>query len=113
MILTAQILKERRVYYLDCSYSMKTNGVWDKVRDNLIHAIENVSDETTELVVIPFACDNGGNLGSIMINKADETGKRSLINGIEKLSLNKKTMTYHDVPLDDFNTKRTATNRVT
>ena len=52
-------LKERRVYYLDCSYSMvKPNALWDKVRDNLINAIQNVNDEKTELIVIPFAKDN-------------------------------------------------------
>ncbi len=39
----AQVLKERRVYYLDCSYSMVTpNKIWGKVCDNLINAIENV-----------------------------------------------------------------------
>lgn len=55
----AQVLKERRVYYLDCSYSMvEPNKIWNKVCDNLINAIENVEDETTELVVVPFAFDN-------------------------------------------------------
>lgn len=54
----SQILKERRVYYLDCSYSMKEpNGIWDEVKDNLKNAIEKVTDETTELVVVPFAFD--------------------------------------------------------
>lgn len=54
----SQILKERRVYYLDCSYSMKQpNGIWDEVKENLKNAIEKVTDETTELVVVPFAFD--------------------------------------------------------
>ena len=34
---------------------MEQNGIWDVVRDNLINAIDNISDETTELIVIPFA----------------------------------------------------------
>ena len=35
----SQILKERRVYYLDCSYSMKEpNGIWDEVKENLKNA---------------------------------------------------------------------------
>ena len=53
-IVFAQLQQERRVYYLDCSYSMKSLKIWDKVRENLKTAIDNVGDETTELIVIPF-----------------------------------------------------------
>ena len=31
------------------------NGIWDEVKENLKNAIEKVTDETTELVVVPFA----------------------------------------------------------
>lgn len=47
---SAQILKERRVYYLDCSFSMKFLGLWDPVRENLKNAIDNISDEQAELL---------------------------------------------------------------
>lgn len=113
LIASAQILKERRVYYLDCSYSMEQNGIWNKVRDNLIEAIENVSDETTELLVIPFACDNNGGIKNQMTALADEAGKQRLISGIKGLALNNSTMTYHDIPLNDFYNNRTETNRIT
>ena len=52
--------KERRVYYLDCSYSMISNGLWKDVRDNLFKAIDNIEDalevienEEIEEVVLP------------------------------------------------------------
>ena len=107
-------MKERRVYYLDCSYSMVTNGLWEKVRDNLKKAIDNVSDETTELFVIPFAFDKqtAPKLSPIFAN-ATESGKSMIMSKIDALPMNKNTMTYHYVPIEDFYNKRVANDRIT
>lgn len=110
----AQILKERRVYYLDCSYSMETNGIWNSVRDNLKKAIDNVVDETTELIVIPFA-DNTSTNPTLkpMVQFATAAGKNKLKSQIDGLTLNKSTKTYHYIPLSDFYNNRVDNNRVT
>jgi hypothetical protein len=113
-VLNAQIQKERRVYYLDCSYSMVTNGIWDEVRNNLKTAIDNVSDETTELMVIPFAFDNKyhENLNAFT-EVATDNGKTSLKAKIDGLKTDKSTMTYHSDPLKDFYKSRVNNKRVT
>ncbi len=114
MSLSAQVTKERRVYYLDCSYSMKTNGIWNSVRNNLKKAIDNVNDETTELIVIPFA-DNTSTNPTLkpMVEFATSAGKNKLKSQIDRLTLNKNTMTYHYIPLSDFYSKRVDNDRVT
>lgn len=100
----SQILKERRVYYLDCSYSMKQpNGIWDEVKENLKNAIEKVTDETTELVVVPFAFDKNHHASLPAFSSlATSKGKDFLKNKINSLSVNKNSMTYHSDPLMDF-----------
>lgn len=114
LLAKSQILKERRVYYLDCSYSMKANGLWGKVRENLKNAIDNISDQTTEIIVIPFAdCCSTNPVLCPMIEYATETGKSKLKNRIDKLPMNKNTMTYHYIPLKDFYEKRVNDGRVT
>ena len=110
----AQVLKERRVYYLDCSFSMVTpNKIWDKVCDNLINAIENVEDETTELIVVPFAFDNHHhNALNAYKELATPQGKANLKNKIRSIKPNKSTMTYHSDALKDFYNNRIAPDRV-
>lgn len=107
-------MKERRVYYLDCSYSMVTpNKIWDKVCDNLIKAIDNVEDETTELIVVPFAFDNQHhNTLNAYKELATPQGKTNLKNKIKSIKPNKATMTYHSDALKDFYTNRVAPDRV-
>lgn len=114
IIVHSQILRERRIYYLDCSYSMVTNKLWDRVRDNLKNAIDNVSDETTELLVIPFAFDNShhAHLNAITA-KATASGKQLLKKKIDALCVSKNTMTYHSDPLNDFYSTRVNSNCVT
>lgn len=110
----AQILKERRVYYLDCSFSMVLNKLWDPVRDNLKKAIDNVSDETTELLVIPFAFNSLTHPKlSPIFAEATPAGKAILKSKIDALSMNKSTMTYHYVPIEDFYNNRVADDRIT
>lgn len=108
----SQILKERRVYYLDCSFSMASNKIWDDVCDNLKKAIDNVNDETTELIVVPFALDKSG---GIKVYKALATpaGKDSLKRQISAIVPNKSSMTYHIVPLEDFYSNRVDSAKVT
>lgn len=99
--------RERRVYYLDCSYSMKANGLWDKVKDNLKRAIDGVTDETTEILIIPFAFDKYHHPRLKAIEeKASENGKKRLKAQIDKLAMNKGTMTFHSDPIKDFNANR-------
>ena len=108
----AQILKERRVYYLDCSYSMVSNKIWDDVCDNLKKAIDNVNDETTELVVVPFALGHDGGIKTLSA-MATNKGKESLKNQISSIVPSKSSMTYHYVPLQDFYSNRVNPAKVT
>ena len=92
---------------------METNGIWNSVRDNLKKAIDNVVDETTELIVIPFA-DNASPKPKLKPMKefATADGKKKLKSQIDGLPMNKSTMTYHYIPLEDFY-DRVDNNRVT
>ena len=115
LLASAQILKERRVYYLDCSFSMVTNKLWKPVCDNLKNAIDKVSYEDTELLVVPFAFDSSyyPRLEAVSA-KADQTGKNKLkayIGGLPALKNN--TMTYHSNVLNDFYGQRVDDNKVT
>ena len=93
---------------------MKTNGIWDSVRDNLKKAIDNVVDETTELIVIPFADNTSRNPPlKPMREFATAAGKKNLKSQIDGLPMNKSTKTYHYVPLNDFYSYRVDNNRVT
>lgn len=102
------------MYYLDCSYSMVSNKLWDLVRDNLKKAVDNVSDETTELIVIPFAFDDqtAPRLSPICA-EANVAGKNMIKYRIDELATNKKTKTYHYVPIEDFYNNRVADDRIT
>ncbi len=112
LALWSQVLKETRVYYLDCSYSMKTNKIWDEVCDNLKNAIDNIDDETTELRVIPFALDQNGSI-KVFTALADAAGKNSLKKQIDAITPNKSSMTYHKVPLEDFYNNQVQPGKVT
>ena len=112
---SAQIMKERRVYYLDCSYSMiKPNNIWNEVCENLNEAIDNISDETTELMVIPFAFDNKHH-HSLSPFRAHATpeGKKKIKAEVRNISISSNTKTYHCDPLSDFYSNRINKNMVT
>ena len=113
--ISAQILKERRVYYLDCSYSMVSNKLWGPVRTNLVSAINNINDETIEIIIIPFA-DNTSTHPTLKPMKefATSSGKKKLkaqIYGLPDPSVHTKT--YHYIPINDFNYNRVHEDRVT
>lgn len=112
LVLWSQVLKERRVYYLDCSYSMTSNNIWNEVCDNLKKAIDDISDETTELIVIPFALDHDGGM-DIFTTVANNSGKNRLKKQIDAITPNKSSMTYHKVPLEDFYNHRVHPAKVT
>lgn len=110
IIAEAQVLKERRVYYLDCSFSMEKNKLWGKVRDNLKSAIDNINDETIEIFVIPFADNNLPNpVLKPMVAYATAAEKDALKAKISALPQpSTSTMTYHYIPVQDFWYKRVS-----
>lgn len=112
--LQAQRIKERRVYYLDCSYSMKQTGLWEPVCSDLKRAIDEVADETTELMVIPFAFDNATHQRlNAFSAQATPAGKQKLKDEIDGIVLNKNTKTYHIDPIRDYyENNRVAPNRI-
>lgn len=107
------ISKERRVYYLDATYSMITpSKLWNPVRNDLAKAINAIEDETTEVYVIAF----GGNGGTELMtwhDYATASGKERIIKGFQSFTPKTNTMTYLDRPLNDFYSNRVATNKVT
>lgn len=116
----AQDKKEKRVYYLDCSGSMVSSkgNIWSDVKTNLKSAISSVSDETTELLVIPFAF-NTSNDTSKPLNGvseyATEKGKERLKQYIDNLPTPnekfQKTKTFHNMPISDFVNYRIDKNK--
>ena len=57
------LIRERRVYYLDATYSMiKPSKLWDPVRNDLANAINAIEDETTEIYVVAFGGKGGTEL---------------------------------------------------
>ncbi len=113
-IVFAQLQQERRVYYLDCSYSMKSLKIWDKVRENLKTAIDNVGDETTELIVIPFT-DRRVNHFPLPVYTEFATlkGKQNLMKAIDGMICDKACNTVHNVPFSDFISNRIDSSKIT
>lgn len=89
--------------------------IWNEVRDNLISAIDNIQDETAEIIVIPFADNDLPNpVLKPMVAVATAAGKNNLKAKILALpEPSKKTMTYHRIPLLDFYNVRVSYDRVT
>lgn len=104
---------ERRVYYLDATYSMiKPSKLWDPVRNDLAKAINAIEDETTEIYVIAF----GGKGGTELMtwhDYATVSGKAKIISGFQGFTPKTNTMTYLDKPLNDFYNNRVAPGKVT
>lgn len=113
LMLCAQMHKERRVYYLDASYSMhKPNNIWEPVKKDLINAIKSVEDETTELVVFPFS--DASHDHTPVSAMATTAGKQKLIDFIDGYEYHDRTcMTVHNLPMTDFFNNRTKDDRLT
>lgn len=91
---------------------MISNKIWNDVCTNLKNAIDDIGDETTELIVIPFALDQNGGL-DVFSAVANESGKNSLKKQIDAISPTKSSMTYHKIPLQDFYNHRVQPAKVT
>ena len=99
VIICAQEIKERRIYYLDCSQSMSGIGrdaedIWDKITSKLKDAIADVSvSESTELIVLKFASTevSNDNLEGLT-KKATPQGKKELIDYINKFPNQTRTI---------------------
>lgn len=105
------VLSERRVYYLDATYSMVYNKLWESSKENLIKAIENIEDINTELVVVVFADDvkESRNVWEVWEEKATDEGKASLVSKIKGLPLPlRTTMTNLYRPWHDFYSRAKA-----
>lgn len=107
------ILGERRVYYLDATYSMiSPSKLWEPVRNDLAKAINAIEDETTEIYVIAFGGSGGTELKT-WHDYATSLGKENIISGFQSFTPQKNTMTYLDRPLNDFYSNKVASDKVT
>lgn len=107
------IIGERRVYYLDATYSMiKPSKLWNPVRNDLAKAINAIEDETTEIYVIAFG-GNGGSELKTWHDYATASGKDKIISGFQGFMPETNTMTYLDRPLNDFYSNRVSASQVT
>ena len=107
------IIGERRVYYLDATYSMiKPSKLWNPVRNDLAKAINAIEDETTEIYVIAFG-GNGGSELKTWHDYATVSGKDKIISGFQGFMPETNTMTYLDRPLNDFYSNRVSAGQVT
>ena len=104
---------ERRVYYLDATYSMiSPSKLWNPVRKDLANAINAIEDETTEIYVIAFGGNNGSEL-KVWNDYATDEGKSNVIKGFMGFNPKRNTMTYLDRPLKDFYSNRVESDRAT
>lgn len=104
---------ERRVYYLDATYSMiEPSKLWGPVTKDLAKAINAIEDETTEIYVIAFGGKGGTELKT-WHDYATVSGKEKIISGFLSFTPNKNTMTYLDRPLNDFYSNKVAPRKVT
>lgn len=112
---------ERRVYFLDATYSMLTNKVgnntlWEESKKNLIAAINQINDPATEIVVIAFA-DDKDPVNKIWIrleDKATDNGKHNIITQLNKIVPNQypSSLTNLDTPLKDFIEKESKSDKI-
>lgn len=103
--------EERRVYYLDVTHSMEELGLWDKVKEKLKTAIDNIEDERTEIIIVPFS-HNSFSLTSYS-RKATEMGKKELKSIIDGMStVDKKWGTDIYVTFNDFYNNRINRNKI-
>lgn len=106
-------MTERRVYYLDATYSMiSPSKLWDPVRKDLAKAINAIDDDNTEIYVVAFGGNNGTELKTWHALATDD-GKKQIIAGFMGFTPKKNTMTYLDRPLNDFYQSKADVSKVT
>lgn len=111
---------ERRIYFLDATFSLITNKVdnttlWDQSKKNLIKAIQNIDDEETEIVVIVFADDKKSDNAEWKRYevKATDEGKKKIIKQIQGLNAHGKTsMTNLGKPIRHFIEKEAKPDKI-
>ena len=109
----SQVGAERRVYYLDATYSMiSPSKLWDPVRKDLGKAINAIEDENTEIYVVAFGGNKGAELKT-WHGYANSVDKQAIINGFMSFDPQSNTMTYLDRPLQDFYDSKADPRRVT
>ena len=96
---TRRFTKERRVYLWDVTLSMKgyqdkTPDIWDKVVNSIVVNIENIIDQNTEIIVLPYQ----ERILERWTYKATPEGKRELISKIKNYTNNTVTNTNNYVP---------------
>jgi hypothetical protein len=111
-VIQARSKGERRIYLWDVTLSMKGYGgaenIYDKVRDDLKKAINDLHDETTEITVILFQHKI---LDEWQVN-ATVSGKKDILNKIDKYSNNDTTRTNICQPLEYVLNKKIAEGKV-
>ncbi len=80
----SQFSKERRIYLWDVTLSMKgyknkTPDIWDKVVKSLCENIENIMDENTEVIILPYQ----ERILERWVYKANKANKATLIRKIK------------------------------
>ena len=116
-------LLEHRVYYVDCSGSMRTNQykgqpLLDIVKDSLKTSLLNLDIDSVDIDIIPFFGKkwNDGKLTPFptihkrgLFSSADED---KIIKIIESISVrNENWATHHSVPINDFLSYRISDER--
>ena len=90
----------REVYLWDVTLSMKgcndAPNIYDKVVDALVNSINSISNERTEIVVIPF---QDTEYCEVWREQATQSGKEYLIKKITSYNNDKKTNTNISAPL--------------
>lgn len=94
---------------------VKPNKIWEATKKNLCQAINKLTDETTEIVIVPFAFDS--NFHNFLEGKsafANEEGKKQLCSYINNLPQpNPNTKTFHSDALGDFYKYRVKEDKIT
>lgn len=55
--LFAQGVHSKQIYLWDVTLSMRDNGIWEQVKEQMITSLQEVRDKDTEVIVIPFQDD--------------------------------------------------------
>ncbi len=53
----AQGVHSKQIYLWDVTLSMRDNGIWEQVKEQMITSLREVKDKDTEVIVIPFQDD--------------------------------------------------------
>lgn len=116
--------KERRVYYLDVTASMKgydgktkrfygERSIWENVVSNLLDAVDSIDNEDTEIIIKTFT-DSAHGVQTIVSEKATKSGKAIIREKVTEIEPENNTDVWTDVyvPFEDFYEHEIKWNRV-